>query len=91
MGKKLNKLKGHTDNVSLCNFSPCSNFIVSGSYDNTVKIWVVLFGKLLKTIEGQTDSVLSCNFSPCGQFIVSGSFDKTVKSGKSLLEIVLKH
>ena len=68
LGKELNVLKGHTDDVYSCNFSPCCNFIVSGSGDNTAKIWDVYSGTILKTLKGHNDWVNSCNFSPCGNF-----------------------
>ena len=80
MNKELVKeLKGHNNPIKSCNFSPCGNFIVSGSSDNTIKIWELSTGSLIKTLAGHTKPIESCNFSPCGNFIVSGSDDKTVK------------
>ena len=89
LGKELNVLKGHTDWVLSCNFSPCGNFIVSGSEDKTIKIWDVYSGNLVKTLEGHTGWVYSCNFSPYGNFIVSGSGDDTIRVWKGLDEPVL--
>ena len=44
-------LEGHTRRVNSCNFSPCGNFIVSGSDGKTIKIWEVSYGSLLKTLK----------------------------------------
>ena len=60
------------------------NLIVSGSDDQTVKIWDVSLGTLLKTLIGHTRHVTSCNFSHCGTLIVSGSDDKTIRVWKGL-------
>ena len=79
LGKELNILKGHALRVKSCNFSPCGNFIVSGSSDNTVKNWEFTSGSLIKTLKGHTQCISLCNFSPCGNFIVSRSGDHTVK------------
>ena len=53
--------------------------IVSGSSDNTIKIWDALSGQLINTLTGHHDDVWSVAFSPYSSKIVSGSSDKTVK------------
>ena len=52
--------------------------IVSGSYDKTVKLWVISAGFLLKTFEGHLDNVNTVAFSPNGAIIASGSRDKLI-------------
>jgi WD40 repeat protein len=52
---------------------------VSGSYDNTIKLWNVETGKEIRTLKGHDNSVRSVNFSPDGKTLVSGSNDKTIK------------
>lgn len=40
----VNILKGHTNFVFCVNFSPKSNLLVSGGFDETVRIWDVARG-----------------------------------------------
>jgi WD40 repeat protein len=53
--------------------------VVSGSGDNTVKIWDASSGAFLKTLEGHSESVWSVALSHDGMQVVSGSHDNTVK------------
>ena len=77
--KCLNTLVGHTKSIISVACSSDSQFIVSGSSDQTIKIWDTKTGQCLKTFVGHTDWVHSVCFSPDGQFIVYGSFDKSIK------------
>jgi WD40 repeat protein len=70
---------GHTDSVRAVAYSPDGSRIVSGSDDNTLKIWDASSGKELATFSGHTDSVWEVAYSPDGSRIVSGSSDKTLK------------
>ena len=75
----LRSLEGHTDWVNAVAVSPDGRFIVSGSWDNTVKVWEAESGHLLRSLEGHTDRVRAVAVSLDGRFIVSGSSDRTVK------------
>jgi len=70
--------KGHTDIVSSVAFSPYGMLIVSGSHDDTLKIWDANSGEEQRTLNGHGDFVTSVAFSPDGKRIASGSADKTV-------------
>jgi len=69
-------LKGHDDHVITClQFS--GNRIVSGSDDNTLKVWSAVTGKCLRTLVGHTGGVWSSQMQ--NNVIVSGSTDRTLK------------
>ena len=53
--------------------SPNSKRIVSGSGDNTLKVWDAATGQEQLTLKGQKDLVTSVAFSPDGKRIVSAS------------------
>ncbi|ATZ50644.1 hypothetical protein BCIN_06g01390 [Botrytis cinerea B05.10] len=79
MGATLHTLEGHAHPVTSVAFSPDSKQIVSGSLDNTIKLWDITTGAMLQTLEGHTDSVTSVAFSPDSKQIVSGSWDYKVR------------
>jgi WD40 repeat protein len=60
-------------------FSPDSKHIVTGSYDNTARIWDVTTGKEIKTLRGHEGYIWSVAFSPDGKRIVSASYDHTAR------------
>jgi len=72
-------LRGHTGDIPSVAFSPDGKRIVSGSDDNTVKVWDAVSGQEMLTLKGHTNLVRSVAFSPDGKRIVSGSWDGTVK------------
>jgi hypothetical protein len=61
-------------------FSPDGRRIVSGSSDNTLRLWDAATGKPIgPPLQGHTDPVVSVAFSPDGRRIVSGSDDNTLR------------
>ncbi|WOB70533.1 hypothetical protein [Microcystis aeruginosa] len=78
-GREYNRLVGHNGSVNSVSFSPDGKTLVSGSYDNTIKLWNVETGKEIRTLKGHDSYVLSVNFSPDGKTLVSGSEDNTIK------------
>ncbi|CRK97261.1 CLUMA_CG010657, isoform A [Clunio marinus] len=71
-------LNGHDDHVITC-LQFCGNRIVSGSDDNTLKVWSAVTGKCLRTLIGHTGGVWSSQMSSEGNIIISGSTDRTLK------------
>ena len=78
-GKALDLLVGHTDVVNSVAFSPDGKHIVSGSGDNTLRLWNANTGDPIRTFTGHADAVNSVAFSPDRKHIVSGSEDRTVR------------
>jgi hypothetical protein len=52
---------------------------LSGSADNTLKLWDVNSGRQIRTFKGHSHYVFSVAFSPDGRLALSGSFDQTLK------------
>nr|PVC51392.1 hypothetical protein MACL_00001572 [Theileria orientalis] len=78
-GKVLDELVGHTAPVSSVSFHPhpsYNGYLVSTSWDNTIKIWNV-FGRKDKagSVESviNTSSVVSASFDPRGNSILAAS------------------
>ena len=72
-------LTGHTRRVSSVAVSPDGQYVVSGSWDNTVKVWRLSDGALVHRLAGHMGYVSSVAVSPDAQYVVSGSADSTVK------------
>ncbi len=70
---------GHSMLVESVAISPDGKTIVSGSKDDTIKIWDIQSGECLNTLEGHSSLVSSVAISPDGKTIVSGSGDETIK------------
>ncbi len=78
-GACIQMLYGHSNIVRSVAFLHDGTQIVSGSDDNTVKIWDASSSTCLKMLEGYSDSVYSVAFLHNGTQVVSGSDDNTVK------------
>jgi hypothetical protein len=72
-------LGGHSDYVTSAAYSPDGKTALSGSYDNTLKLWDIATGSCLKTFLGHSNGVTSVAFSPDGNTALSGSRDNTLK------------
>ncbi|PVG02869.1 WD40 repeat-like protein [Serendipita vermifera] len=71
---------GHTKWVICIACSPDGRRIVSGSLDNTMRIWDVETGVTVgEPLRGHADHIRGVAYSPNGQCIVSGSFDRSIR------------
>ncbi len=71
--------RGHTSQVRSVAWSPDGKRILSGSNDNTLKVWDAETGQELLSLKGHTAFVTSVAWSPDGKRIVSGSWDNMLK------------
>ncbi|MDX2263603.1 MAG: TIR domain-containing protein [Hyphomicrobiales bacterium] len=75
----IRTLTGHGVAVNAAAFSPEGKTIVSGSEDNTLKLWDAQTGREIRTLRWHGNWVRAAAFSPDGKTIVSASDDKTLK------------
>jgi WD40 repeat protein len=66
------------DYISAVAFSPDGSSVLTGSYDNTARLWD-LKGNTLKVFKGHTLPISSIAFSKDGNTILTGSLDETVR------------
>jgi WD domain, G-beta repeat len=72
-------LKGHTKGVTSVAISRDGTRIVTGSEDNTARVWDAKTFAELGRLAGHTGAVYSVAFSPDGARIVTGSADNTAR------------
>jgi len=66
-------LEGHSSGIDNISYSPDGKYLLSRSYDNSIKIWLVEDGNCIRTFKG--NYVL---FSPDGKYLAIGN-DNTIK------------
>jgi uncharacterized protein with WD repeat len=72
-------ISGHANTVMSVSYSPDGQYVASGSYDNSIKIWSAAQGTCLHTWSGHSECVTSVSYSPDGQYLASSSEDDSVK------------
>jgi WD40 repeat protein len=74
----LQTFSGHTDEIRSAAFSMDGKMLVTGSKDNTARVWDVASGKSLLLLSGNTFWVDSVAFSPDGTKVLTGSNDARI-------------
>jgi Protein kinase domain/WD domain, G-beta repeat len=77
--RQLRAFEGHRKGVTSVAFSPDGRFALSGSRDETLRIWDAASWECVRALEGHTKDVTSVSFSPDGRRGLSGSRDKTLR------------
>ncbi|MDQ3763661.1 MAG: hypothetical protein M3460_19180 [Actinomycetota bacterium] len=79
----ITSLVGHTNTVNAVGFSPDGHTLVTGSDDQTVRLWNVTDPSrptpLGPPVTGHTNRVRAVAFSPDGRTLATGSDDQTVR------------
>merc|ERR1712194_225298 len=79
-------LHGHNEAINDCVISSDGQFALTGSSDNTMRLWDLNTGGCVRKFKGHTKDVSSVAFSADNRQIVSGSFDKTIRLWNTLAE-----
>ena len=80
IGHLRSTLQGHSASVTSVAFSPDGARVVSGSGDNSLRLWDAAIGQPIgEPWQGHGASVYSVAFSPDGARVVSGSGDNTLR------------
>ena len=70
----------HQNSVTGVKFEPIhGNFLLTGAYDNTAKVWTHPGWSPLKTLAGHEGKVMGLDISSDGQLIATCSYDRTFK------------
>ena len=72
-------MTGHSSWVYSVAFDPDGRTVLSGSWDDSLKLWDVSTGKLIRTLTGHTDDVNAVVYSPGGTMALSAADDRTVR------------
>jgi WD40 repeat protein len=75
----VRRFTGHSDYVNSVAVTPDGKYVVSGSGDNTVRLWDLATGKEVRRFTGHESGVMSVAVTPDGRYVVSGSEDKTIR------------
>lgn len=67
--QKIFKLTGHSDSVFSVSISHDKKYIISGSYDETVRLWSIYTKDTLVIYKAHYSPVLTVKFSPLGYYI----------------------
>jgi len=93
-GRKETTLSGHTKKVSSVKFHPTKDVLMTGSADNTVKIWTKGGEgyRAARTIGLHKEEVVDLSLHATNDYLISASKDRTwafhnIETGKSLLQV----
>jgi len=73
-------LSGHTDRVTSLCLTEDKHYAISGSWDDSIRVWDVLSGKCIRVIRAHASWVTSIGLHPNGKTLISSSRDSFLKS-----------
>ena len=71
-------LEGHTDAVSDVSVTPDGRFVVSGSSDRTLRVWLTATAEAQAVLNAHTGWIRPVIVTPDGGHIASGGHDRSV-------------
>lgn len=73
------ELKGHIQEVEALTYSPDGKVLVSGGWDNTLKVWNAETGELVNSFKAHDGSIRCMAFSRDSKMLITGSRDNSIK------------
>ena len=89
--QKIKTLEGHTRRIDVAEFSPDNKLLITGSDDNTARLWKTIDGEpVAPPLRGHMKPISGARFSPNGELVLTMSEDGTaqlweVRSGLGLV------
>lgn len=77
--KPIARMTGHQQLINHASFSPDGHFVVSASFDKSLRLWDGFTGKFVATFRGHVGPVYQVSWSPDSRMLVSASKDSTLK------------
>ena len=71
----ISTCKGHHSYVTCCDISILNDRLISGSYDESIRVWETTTGECLRMISAHSDPISAISFNSDGRFIISSSWD----------------
>ncbi|EDW01114.1 chromatin assembly factor 1 subunit B [Drosophila grimshawi] len=75
----LKVLRGHREDVYDLSWAPNSQFLITGSVDNTAMLWDVHKGKSLAILDDHKSYVQGVAWDPCNQYVATMSTDRHLR------------
>lgn len=75
----LTKLAGHEDTIYAVDYTPDGKLLLTGSFDQTVKVWNRETKAAIRTITDHKELVLTVEVSPDGRRFASSGLDRSIK------------
>lgn len=72
-------LTGHNHFISDIVLSNDNNYLITGSWDKTLRLWDLKTGKTVKRFDGHNGEILAVAFSPDNRQIISAGTDRSIK------------
>jgi guanine nucleotide-binding protein subunit beta-2-like 1 protein len=85
-GQPYRQLTGHNHFVTDLALSNENQFVISSSWDKTLRLWDLRQGKTSRMFTGHTREVLSVAFSPDNRQIISTGADREIKLWNTLAD-----
>lgn len=91
-GHLKHRLKGHMNRTGLsldANFTPCGNYVYSGSQDGSVYVWSVKSGDSIATLEGHGEPCTAVAWNP--RYMMFASADSNLVWWTTRAKVLRRH